>query len=200
MYWSWKCVLTERNRLLLEMYFSKNTVEVWKIFGKIQGMNNRIYIKTNLHCQYCIVLYCQRLQGCKGSGYVSACVSMLFRGTWCMCMAVHDGGRKKCKWVSVCINSMCECLTTLWKSCWFSAKGHLCHFLWPSWRCDCDSEQFPHCKMALFLCAIAVNECLWVCILYVSVYVKDSMELKICCYFTFHNDVLLCIVWFSIYL
>lgn len=71
-------------------------------------------------------------------------------------MAVRDVGGIKCKWVSVWINSMCECLTTLWKSCWFSAKGHLCHFPWPSWGCDCDSEQFPLCRMAVFLYTVCV--------------------------------------------
>lgn len=34
----------------------------------------------------------------------------------------------KCKGVNAWMKSMCEWLTTLWKSCWFGGKDHLCCF------------------------------------------------------------------------
>lgn len=51
----------------------------------------------------------------------------------------------------VWINAMCERLTTCWKSCWFSGKGHLCCFLWPSRGCDCHSTPVS-LRITLFVC------------------------------------------------
>lgn len=60
-------------------------------------------------------------------------------------------GRRK--WISVWINAMCERLTTCWKSCWFSGKGHLCRFPWPSWGCDCDGTTVSQQRITPLVCA-----------------------------------------------
>lgn len=93
------------------------------------------------------------------------------------------------EWVSVWINSMCDGLTTLCKSCWFSAKGHLCNFPWPSWGCECDSEQFPLCKMAVFFFNVLyLWTCVFVSVYTVYLYVKDSADQKTVVWmYTFDN-------------
>lgn len=126
-----------------------------------------------------------------GQGFHAASVCVCWvRGSCCMWLAVYDVRRTKCVWGSVWINSMCERLTTLWESCWFSTKGHLCHFLWPSRGCDCDNGQFPLCRMAVFLYkCVFVIACLYIFVCVLSESADTSQWSFILQCLTFHLSV-----------